>query len=101
MGNNWPSPAGRLRRPTLLMGNGKGLALGFLGGTCDLLGDSCGRSELPRRDADEPLEVLAELALVGEAGVRGHLRQGQIRPYLQELLGPLDAARDRGPARPA
>ena len=37
-------------------------------------------------------EVAGELALVREAGERGHLRQGQVRACLQELLGPLDAA---------
>src|ERR1700722_11344830 len=37
------------------------------------------RSELPRWDADEPLEVAGELALVGEAGVQDDLRQGQAR----------------------
>ena len=58
------------------------------------LGDSCGRPELPRRDADDALEVMGELALVTEAGVRGHLRQGEIRSCLQEVLGPLDAAGD-------
>src|SRR3979490_3198225 len=76
------------------MGNGKGVALRYLGGTCGLLGDSCGRPELPRRDADEALEVLAEHALVREAGARGDLRQGQVRSCLQELLRPLDAAHD-------
>ena len=35
---------------------------------------------------------MAELALVGEAGVQGDLRQGQVRLCVQELLGPLDAA---------
>src|SRR5262245_60370080 len=40
------------------------------------LGDSCGRPELPRRDTDDPLEVMAELALVREAGACGDLRQG-------------------------
>jgi hypothetical protein len=29
-----------------------------------------------------------------EAGVQGDLRQGQVRPCLQELPGPLDAAQD-------
>ena len=48
-------------------------------------------SELPRRDADEALEVTGELALVREAGVQGDFRQGQVRPCLQELVGPLDA----------
>ena len=33
--------------------------------------------------------MTAELALVGEAGVQGDLRQGQVRPCLRELLGPL------------
>ena len=37
---------------------------------------------------------MGELALVGEAGAQGDLRQGQVRPCLQELLGPLDAAQD-------
>ena len=37
---------------------------------------------------------MAELALVGEPGVRGDLRQGEGAAALQELLGPLDAARD-------
>ena len=37
---------------------------------------------------------MRELALVQEAGPRGNLGQGQIRPCLQELLGPLDAAGD-------
>jgi hypothetical protein len=70
------------------------MARTLLGGNCWLLDDSCGRSELPRRDADEALEVAGELALIREAGEEGDLRQGQVRPYLQELLGPLDAARD-------
>src|SRR4051794_38727161 len=72
-----PSPAGRPRRPNRLMGNGKRVALLFLGGTCGLLFDSCGRPELPRGDPDEALEVLRELALVREAGAGGDLRQGQ------------------------
>src|SRR6516165_804629 len=55
---------------------------------------SYARPELPRRDADEALEVMRELALVREAGVRGDLRQGEVASGLQELLGPLDAARD-------
>ena len=89
-----PADARRLDRGTnpLLLGNGKGLALEFLGGPCDPLGDSCGRPELPRRDADETLEVLAELALVREAGAGGDLRQGQVGSSLQELPGLLDAA---------
>src|SRR5262249_47784362 len=55
---------------------------------------SYARPELPRRDADQALEVMGELALVREAGVRGHLRQGEVASGLQELLGPLDAAGD-------
>src|SRR6516225_2900334 len=76
------------------MRKGKGVALLFLGGSCDRLGNSCGRPELARRDADEALEVMAELALVREAGVRGHLRQGQVGSRLQVLPGPLDATGD-------
>jgi hypothetical protein len=76
------------------MRNSKGVALQFLGGDCGRLGDPCGHPELPRRDADEALEVMAEHALVREAGVRGDLRQGQVCSCLQKLLGPLDAAHD-------
>jgi hypothetical protein len=60
------------------MGNGKGVALRSLDETCGALGDSCGRPELPRRDADEPLEVTGELALVREAGARRDLRKGEV-----------------------
>src|SRR5262245_63327835 len=81
--------------PTPLIGNGKGVALWVLGGACGLLGDSCGRPELPRRDADQPLEVVGELALVREAGTCGDLRQGQVAAPLQELLGAFDAAQEQ------
>jgi hypothetical protein len=66
--------------PTRLMGNGKGFTVGFLGGTCGGLGDSCGCPEPPRRDADEALEVTGELALVREPGAVSRLGQGQIGP---------------------
>jgi hypothetical protein len=81
------------------MGHGKGVALRFLGGTCRRLGDSCGRAELPRRDADEALEVTAELALVREAGAGGRPRQGQVAALLQPRLGPLadDPSKSYGP----
>jgi hypothetical protein len=59
-----------------------------------LLGGSCGHPELPRRDADDPLEVLGKLALVLEAGADGDLRQGEVAASLQEVLGPFDAAQD-------
>ena len=36
---------------------------------------SYARPEMPRRDADQALEVMGELALVREAGVQGDLRQ--------------------------
>jgi hypothetical protein len=49
--------------------------------------------EPPWRDAGEALEVVGELALVGEAGARGDFRQGEFTAALQKLLGPLDAAR--------
>jgi hypothetical protein len=76
------------------MRNSRGSALPFLGGDCGLLGDSCGRPELPRRDADLALEVMGELALVGEAGGGGDLRQGKAAAVPEELFGPLDAAGD-------
>src|SRR6516162_9487352 len=75
------------------MRNGKGSALPFLARTCGLLADSCGLAEMSRRDPDEALEVVGELALVGEAGACGDLRQGKVGS-LQEPLGPLDAAQD-------
>src|SRR5262249_52099359 len=79
---------------TPLIGNGKGVAPRVLGEACCALGDSCGRPELSRRDADDALEVVGELALVREAGDSGDLRQGQVAAPLQKLLGPLDAAQD-------
>jgi hypothetical protein len=45
----------------VLMGNGKGVDLGFLGETCGLLGDSCGYVELRGRESDETFEVMGEL----------------------------------------
>jgi hypothetical protein len=80
--------------PTPFMGNGKRVAVPILGETYDLLGDSYARSELPRGDADDALEVMGELALIREPGVRGDLRQGQFGSGLEELPGPLDAAQD-------
>src|SRR5271157_6488119 len=91
---NRPWSSARPRRPTLLMGNCKGVAVRFLGGSCGVLCDSCGRPEPTRRDADEALEVTGEHTLVREASVHGDLRQGQVAAPLQELLGPLDAAHD-------
>src|SRR5580704_16888731 len=80
------------------MENGKRFALRFLGGTCGLLCESCGRPELPRRDADEPLEVMGELALVREAGAGGDLRQGEVvaalhEPNFRHQAAPLGLAR--------
>src|SRR5215469_3470608 len=92
MGNDRSSQVERPRCLNPLQGNDKGVVMRILGSICDLLGDSCGRTELPRRDAHEALEVMGELALVREAGVRGDLRQGQVAVALEELLGPLDAA---------
>jgi hypothetical protein len=78
----------------LLTGECKGLAARSLGGTCGLLGHSCGRPERPRRDAHGALDVAGELALVREPGARGDLRQGQVGPCAREVPGPLDAARE-------
>src|SRR5262249_6674906 len=80
--------------PTLFTGNGKGVAVPILGGSSGFLGGSYARAELPRGDADDALEVMGELALIREPGVRGDLRQGQFGSGLQELPCPLDAARD-------
>src|SRR5262244_3736382 len=76
------------------MGNGKGDEVPVSWRDLRRFGGSYARPELPRRDAYQALEVMGELALVREAGVRGDLRQGEVASGLQELLGPLDAARD-------
>jgi hypothetical protein len=52
-------------------------ALPFLARICGLLRDSCGPTELSWRDPDDAPEMVGELALVGEAGVGGDLRQGR------------------------
>jgi hypothetical protein len=51
----------------LLDEHANGLAVRVLAPVCGLLGFSCGNPKLTRRDADDPLEVKAELALVREA----------------------------------
>src|SRR6516162_9867869 len=90
----WPVPAALRRRACLLMRNGKGDEVPFSWRDLRRFVGSYARPELPWRDADCALEVIGELALVREAGVRGNLRQGEVASGLQELLGPLDAARD-------
>src|SRR5262249_24103312 len=89
-----PSPSARPCRPAVLLGNSREVAVRMLAGDCGPLGDTCGYPELARRDADEALEVMGELALVREAGPRGDLRQGEVVASLQELLRPVDAARE-------
>src|SRR5262249_31069963 len=76
------------------MRNGKGDEVPFSWRDLRRFVVSYARPELPRRDADQALEVMGELALVREAGVDGDLRQGGVASGLQELLGPLDAAGD-------
>src|SRR5215471_19782654 len=76
------------------MRNGKGDEVPFSWRDLRRFVGSYARPELPRRDAEEALEVMGELALVREAGLRGDLRQGEVAAALQELLGPLDAAGD-------
>src|SRR5262249_34802366 len=90
----WPAPAALRRRACLLRRNGKGDEVPFSWRGLRRFVGSYARPELPRRDADQALEVMGELALVREAGVRGDLRQGEAASGLQELLGPLDAAGD-------
>src|SRR5215475_9617200 len=74
--------------------NGKGPATWIRGGNCGLLGDSCGRPEPTRRDADQTLEVMREMALIREAGARRNLCQGEVAILLKELLRTLDATGD-------
>src|SRR6516164_1079370 len=76
------------------MRNGKGDEVPFSWRDLRRFVGSYARPELPRRDANQALEVMRELALVREAGVRGDLRQGEVSSGLQELPGPLDAAGD-------
>src|SRR5436309_2069769 len=58
------------------------------------LGAACGHPESSRRDADQALEVMGEMALVGETGARRNLRQRDVMILLKESLGPLNAAGD-------
>src|SRR5262249_4650501 len=88
------SMACRRHGPPLFMGNGKRVAVPFSWRDLRRFVGSYARPELPRRDADQALEVMGELALVRKAGVRGDLRQGGVASGLQELPGPLDAAGD-------
>src|SRR5215510_7365956 len=90
----WPAPAALRRRACPLMRNGKGDEMPFSWRDLRRFVGSYARPELPRCDADDSLEMVGELALVTEPGVRGHLRQGEVASGLQELLGPLDAAGD-------
>ena len=71
--------------------NDKEGVLPFIGRTCGLLGDSCGSAELSWRNPDDALEMVGELALVGEAGAGGDLRQRKVAS-LKESLGPFNAA---------
>src|SRR5262249_44301290 len=90
----WPAPVALRRRACPLMRNGKGEEVPFSWRDFGRFVGFCAAAGLPRRDADLALEVMGELALVGEAGVRGDLRQGEVASGLQELPGPLDAAGD-------
>src|SRR5262249_11447468 len=90
----WPAPAALRRRACLLRRNGKGDEVPFSWRGLRRFVGSYARPELPRRDAEEALEVMGELALVREPGDSGDLRQGEFASGLQELLGPLDAAGD-------
>src|SRR5215831_5612694 len=76
------------------MRNGKGDEVPYSWRDLRRFVGSYARPELPRRDPDQALEVMGELALVREAGMRGDLRQGEVAAGLQQLLGPLDAAGD-------
>src|SRR5262245_39008264 len=80
--------------PTPFMRNGKGDEVPFSWRDLRRFVGSYARPELPRRDAEEALEVIGELALIREPGVCGDLRQGQFGSGFEELPGPLDAAQD-------
>src|SRR5262249_36649602 len=90
----WPAPAALRRRACLLRRNGKGDEVPFSWRDLRRFVGSYARPELPRRDAEEALEGVGELALGREAGAGGGVRQGGVASGLQELLGPLDAAGD-------
>src|SRR5262249_17598594 len=64
------------------------------GGVRRPLSDSCGRPEPTRRDADQTLEVMREMALVREASARRNLCQGEVAILSKELLCTLDATGD-------
>src|SRR5262249_26083015 len=61
---------------------------------CRPLGDVCGRPEPTRRDAEQALEVMREVALVREAGGRRNLCQGQVAILLKKFLRTLDTTGD-------
>src|SRR5262249_22816100 len=90
----WPAPAALRRRACLLIRNGKGDKVAISWRNLRRFGGSYARLELSRRDADQALEVMGELALVREAGVRGDLHQGEVASGFHQLLGPLDAPSD-------
>jgi len=58
------------------------------------LGSSCGNPKLSRRDADDPLEVKAEMALIREAGAVRDLREAELAVCSQEELRSFNAPRD-------
>ena len=64
----------------------------MLGAACGFLGAACGSAKLVRRDADETLEVVGEVAVIREAEARRDLGQGEVLVGVQELLRPRDAA---------
>jgi hypothetical protein len=66
----------------------------MLGAACGFLGDACGSAELARRDADDALEVMGEVAVIREADARRDLGQGEVLVGVQELLRPRDTACD-------
>ena len=77
----------------LLGEHAKQIVSDCLAGTRSLLGDFR-RPKLPRCNADNPLEVKAELALVRESGTYGHLGQTEALPSAQEMLRPFNAPCD-------
>ena len=62
--------------------------------SCVLLGDSSGTHKLSRRNADNPFEMKAKVALIREARAERNLRQAEPAVCPQEILCPFNAPRD-------
>ena len=87
-------PSTLISRLTLLMRNGKGNALLFLGVTCPLLAILARVRNGPGLTRTRRLKFRVNVLRPQKTGVRGDLRQGQAASRLQELFGALDTVDD-------